>query len=153
MAFALAGWCSILPVLAQLCPCYSVESGASACCYDGPATAAPATARQSCCGTCVPKPTKPTQSTTAFAHIHADHGEDHPWDCRCDQKAEFELFSAEVSLPKREVVRVLQPMQPMLTMAVWSEFQIRESFREIDRQLPGYLNQQRKLAELGVWRL
>ena len=149
LAFALAGWCSILPVLAQACPCYSARSGISVCCDSGQPAADPAPARKTCCASCVARPVE-AGPELAIAEIRPDHSEDQPRNCRCDQPSEFQLFRAQLSDPEWPILCTAQPLN---VLVAWPDPPVQTEWVSFRRSVHPHLDHQQKLSTLGVWRL
>lgn len=145
LCFVLAGWCSILPVLAQVCPCNPTHSSNADCCGNQPEPESATQIHASCCSSCVPHP------ASNDSNNRLDQRESGPRDCRCDQAPEFLLFTAEVSEFEPQDGCVLQPAEMDLA---WPSLPARlDTSGDGVPPLRLCANHQRKLATLGVWRL
>ncbi|OUT55925.1 MAG: hypothetical protein CBB71_18885 [Rhodopirellula sp. TMED11] len=139
----LAGWCAVLPVFAQLCPCTVAGPISSASADINPSSASLATAKKSCCGHCSAQPAPDS------AAIGWESDDDQSAPCRCDDVSRFELFLAEVSNTDRSVSDAVEPLS---TVAA-SISTVEASEMTFERAPPFVLPHLRKLACLGVWRL
>ena len=146
IAFTLAGWCAILPVLAQACLCYVAQPGTSACCDDGHSFASVRLIKNSCCQSCS------TEHTDAPSGIRTSQSENsgEPTGCQCERTSEFEVFSAKLPQQK-QVKRVALQAMPMPLS--WAKLCDRTNNLATDRPVLSPVPQQTKLASLGVWRL
>ena len=148
IAFSLAGWCAILPVLAQACLCYVAQPGTSACCDDGHSFANVRLVKNSCCHSCS------TEHTDASNETGTDQNESsgQPFGCQCERTSEFELFSAKLTQQKQAKRLALRAMPMLLS---WPKLCVQTNKLATDRPVPFLIPipQQTKLASLGVWRL
>lgn len=143
-ALALAGCCSISPVLARVCPCYSAQTCVAACCDSGQLLASLPRAERAGCGHFV------TESVGFKSEIGGHHNEGQPWNCRCDQAFASQLFPARVSESRRLVLRVAQPMKMRVA---WCSPLTQTDQVAVEESVSQRLSHQRKLTSLGVWRL
>lgn len=142
LTLALAGWCSVLPVMAQVCPCALVLPGTAVDTEIDQPVVKPRLAAKRCCEHCVVTP------VSDAVGLGSDRG-DQDRTCQCDQLSTFQLFPAEVSKSKRQISVVVQPIGASTAWSVAPQ----SDGGAFESPPPLVLPLQRKLASLGVWRL
>ena len=143
ITLVLAGWCSILPVFAQACSCSSETNVAKVASETGQPEKKAQLLEKSCCGHCFAKPASLSNESVP------DQNNGHSWPCRCDQITSPQLFVAQVS---ESDVSPLDAGQSLFILTDCFAAAPR-TWIKVNTPPPFVLPHQRKLSQLGVWRL
>ena len=143
ITLVLAGWFTILPVCAQACSCTGETTVTRFATETGLSGAKAQVIEKSCCGHCFARPALlPNESVP-----EQDNGLS--WPCRCDQITSPQLFLTQASKPDFSQLDAGQPLEiptPCFALRprLWVKVKTARTF------VPEH---QRKLSQLGVWRL